>query len=173
MYQLRELERGDLPVITKWRNSPELIEQLGAPFRYINPEVDQRWFENYMANRNSCVRCAIVENNKPEEILGLVSLTNIDPLNQVAMLHIMIGNPDVQGKGMGSFAVRSMVEHAFFNLNLHRIELVVLCSNQRAQHVYEKCGFVREGILRKAIYKTGAFVDAYQYGLLKEEYLSK
>ena len=41
MYKLRELERKDLIIINSWRNDYELIEQLGAPFRYINLEVDQ------------------------------------------------------------------------------------------------------------------------------------
>lgn len=173
MYQLRELERGDLPTITRWRNSPELIELLGAPFRYINPEVDQRWFDNYLANRNSCVRCAIVDTETPQKILGLVSLTNIDQLNQSAVLHIMIGESCARGKGAGSFAVKGMLEHAFNNMNLHRIELTVLCSNVKAQHVYEKCGFVREGTLRKAIYKSGAFVDVFLYGILRDEYMTK
>ena len=173
MYQLRELERGDLPTITKWRNSPELIDLLGAPFRYINPEVDQRWFDNYLANRSSCVRCAIVDAEMPQNILGLVSLTNIDQLNQSAVLHIMIGEGCARGKGAGSFAVKGMLDHAFRNMNLHRIELTVLCSNERAQHVYEKCGFVREGTLRKAIYKSGAFADVFLYGILKEDYMVK
>ena len=40
MFHLRELERKDLPTINKWRNNPELIALLGAPFRYINLDVD-------------------------------------------------------------------------------------------------------------------------------------
>lgn len=53
MYKLRELERKDLNIINKWRNEPELISLLGAPFRYINLDVDIKWFENYMANRGN------------------------------------------------------------------------------------------------------------------------
>lgn len=172
MYQLRELERKDLATVTTWRNQPELIAQLGAPFRYINAEVDNRWFDSYMANRGSCVRCAIVQRDAPEQILGLVSLTNIDHLNQSAVLHIMIGDTARQGKGMGTFAVKAMLDHAFQNLNLHRVELKALTSNERARHVYEKVGFVREGILRKAVYKNGEFVDLYVYSLLREEYFN-
>lgn len=171
MYQLRELERSDLSVITGWRNDPELISQLGAPFRFINPEVDQRWFDSYMANRNTCVRCAIVEEENRDLILGLASLTNIDHLNQSAVFHIMIGDPNAQGKGAGSFAVKEMLHHAFMNMNLRRVELKVLRSNTRAQHVYEKCGFVKEGVLRKAVFKDGEFVDMLQYGILREECL--
>ena len=76
MFRLRELEKKDIPAINKWRNDPDLIASLGAPFRYINCIVEERWFDSYMNNRNSQVRCSIVDEN--DEVLGLVSLVNID-----------------------------------------------------------------------------------------------
>lgn len=171
MFKLRELQRKDLERITQWRNNPELIALLGAPFRYINPEVDIRWFENYMSNRGNAVRCAIVEEEK-DEILGLVSLTGIDFINQSAELHIMIGDKENRGKGMGTYAVRTMLSHAFFNMNLHRVELGVLDSNFPAIGLYEKCGFVQEGIKKSALYKNGNFVDLRMYACLKENYIN-
>jgi len=167
MYCLRELERKDLSAINKWRNDPELIEQLGAPFRYINQDVDVKWFENYMNNRNNAVRCAIV-NKATDDILGLVSLVSIDHLNPSAELHIMIGDKANQGKGVGTFAVNEMLKHAFSNLNLQRVELSVLEGNTRARHLYEKCGFVCEGCKRNARFKNGKFVDLYIYSVLRE-----
>ena len=59
MYRLRELERKDLLEIYNWRNDVAVINYLGAPFRYINLEVDEKWFDSYMCSRNNCVRCAI------------------------------------------------------------------------------------------------------------------
>lgn len=56
MYHLRELERKDLKTINCWRNDPELIAVLGAPFRYINLDVDENWFDGYMSNRGTQVR---------------------------------------------------------------------------------------------------------------------
>lgn len=170
MFQLRELERRDLPEINKWRNNPELIRLLGAPFRFINLEVDIRWFENYMGNRGNAVRCAIVETGK-DEILGLVSLVSIDYLNGSAEFHIMIGDTENQGKGIGTFAVNEMLHHAFYNLNLHRVELTVLNENERAKHLYEKCGFHLEGCKRKARYKDGQYSDVLLYSILKSEFL--
>ena len=137
MYKLRELERKDLTIINSWRNDYELIEQLGAPFRYINLEVDQKWFDLYMSNRGNQVRCAIVEEKK-DDILGLVSLVSVNQMNQSAELHIMIGDKENQGKGIGSFAVKEMLNHAFFNMNLNRVELTVIENNKRAIHLYEK-----------------------------------
>ena len=40
MYRLRELQRDDLREINIWRNNPDLIKFLGAPFRFINLDTD-------------------------------------------------------------------------------------------------------------------------------------
>lgn len=170
MFKLRELERRDLETINKWRNNPELIQYLGAPFRYINLEVDVKWFEHYMVNRGSSIRCAIIQEDAESEILGLVSLTDIDFINRCARLHIMIGEGRSQGKGLGTFAIKEMLEHAFYNMNLRRIELRVLATNERAIHLYSKVGFQKEGLLRRAVYKSGAYQDEIIMGLLREEY---
>ena len=148
MFHLRELERKDLPAINKWRNDPELIALLGAPFRYINLDVDIKWYESYMGNRGNAVRCAITEDGG-DDILGLASLVSINYMNQSAEFHIMIGDIQNQGRGLGTFAVNSMLNHAFNNMNLQRVELTVLDNNTRAKHLYEKCGFTYEGRKRK------------------------
>lgn len=168
MYRLREIKRDDIPIINSWRNKKELIDNLGAPFRYINEEVDMLWFDNYMRNRTNCVRCAIVDNNT---ILGLISLMSIDYINQSAVLHIMIGDSNNYNRGIGSFAIREILNHAFSNLNLHRVELEVLDDNERAKHVYKKTGFSFEGKKRKAVFKNGNFVDIDIYSILKDEYI--
>ena len=168
MYSLRELSREDIPTINKWRNAPELISNLGAPFRYINSDVEYAWYDNYLKQRNSTVRCSVVDEN--DRCLGLVSLTAIDYLNRTATLHIMIGDVCNRGKGIGSFAVREMLNHAFANLNLNRVELGVLESNTAAIHLYEKCGFVREGIKRNSIYKAGRYVNLLIYAILRDDF---
>ena len=40
MYRLRELERKDISTINKWRNNEDIISNLGAPFRYINQDIE-------------------------------------------------------------------------------------------------------------------------------------
>ncbi|MST59787.1 GNAT family N-acetyltransferase [Parafannyhessea umbonata] len=169
-YRLRELERGDIPTINGWRANRELIACLGAPYRFINREVDEAWFEAYMRSRQTCVRCAIVEDGRDDApILGLVTLAGIDHLRQSATLHIMIGSADDRSKGMGTFAVLSMLKHAFYDLNLRRVELSVLATNAAAIGLYQKCGFTREGTRRQACFKGGEFVDMYEYGILRGE----
>lgn len=169
MFKLRELESRDLAEINSWRNDPELISHLAAPYRYINLCVDEEWFENYMRSRSRNVRCSIVDEN--DELYGLVSLTNIDQLNQCAELHLMIGDIVKRGKGAGTFAVKEMLRHAFYNLNLHRIELESLATNDRSARMYEKCGFKKEGVKRRCVFKNGEYIDMCLYSILREEYM--
>lgn len=168
MYRLRELERKDIPTINRWRNNPELVALLGAPFRYINSAVDEKWFDMYMGNRNSTIRCSIVDSE--DEPIGLITLASVDYLNQSAELHIMIGEEGNCGKGIGTFALTRMLEHAFSNMNLHRVELAVLEDNRRARALYEKVGFVEEGKKREVRYKNGKFVDMVMYSILKRDF---
>ena len=82
----------------------------------------------------------------------------------------MIGGSENQGRGRGTFAVNEMLKHAFYNLNLQRVELTVLENNERAKHLYEKCGFRFEGVKRKSNYKNGVFVNMLMYSILREEF---
>jgi len=171
MYKLREITREDMRIVNCWRNKPQLISCLGAPFRFINLEVDNKWFDSYMSSRDNTVCCAIAD--EEEMIIGLISLTKIDPVHRSCTLHIMIGEEVNQNKGAGTYAVERMLQHAFNNLNLHRVELDVLATNTRAIKLYEKVGFIREGILRKACFKNGEYVDFLHYAILDDEYMNK
>jgi diamine N-acetyltransferase len=42
--------------------------------------------------------------------------------------------------------------------------------NLRAQHVYEKAGFLHEGRLRRAFYQDGVFQDDIRMAMLREEW---
>lgn len=45
-----------------------------------------------------------------------------------------------------------------------RLELTVVCENEAAKHLYEKSGFVIEGIKRNSVYVDGRYMDEYYMG---------
>ena len=53
----------------------------------------------------------------------------------------------------------SMLRHAFTATDLYRVELSVFAFNPRARHVYERAGFVVEGVRRDAFVFDGERVD--------------
>ncbi len=90
---------------------------------------------------------------------GEVVLNELDRPNRACNLRIMI-TPGQVGRGLGSEAIALLLEHAFDTVGLHRISLEVYDFNPRARHVYDKLGFVAEGVLRDALYWDGEWVDA-------------
>lgn len=56
---------------------------------------------------------------------------------------------------------------------MHKVELNVDAANERALHVYEKVGFVREGLRRKSLWLRGQFQDLVEMGLLEEEWFAR
>ncbi|MBI5849870.1 MAG: GNAT family N-acetyltransferase [Planctomycetes bacterium] len=74
------------------------------------------------------------------------------------------------GLGIMTEAVGALVRHAFArDAALARVEARVFGWNAPSMCVLEKNGFVREGRLRDAVCKDGAFTDEIVYGLLRAE----
>lgn len=168
-YKLREIEKKDIPIINQWRYNKALIDFLGAPFRYINEDVDDIWYASYLSNRNSCVRLAIEECSS-SAIVGAVYLTSIDWLNRSAEFSIWIGLAEHQNRGVGKFATHKILDHAFNDLGLHRIYLTVLERNDRARKLYKSVGFSEEGVLRQAVFKNGHYENMISMSILMSEF---
>ncbi|HDR9801805.1 TPA: GNAT family N-acetyltransferase [Burkholderia cenocepacia] len=165
---LRELDRADLPVLNAWRANRTLVDMLGSPFRYVNAEVDDKWFDVYLSNRHRNVRLAIC-GSETQQMVGVIYLLDIDWISRSAEFAIQIGDSAARGIGIGTEATRLALDHAFDDLNLHRLHLTVLASNAHAIALYEKVGFRAEGLQRQAAFKSGRHVDVVPMALLAHE----
>ena len=94
----------------------------------------------------------------------------IDRINGSAGFGIAIGDHELRGAGLGTDAVNAIADFCFGQLRLERLWLVTDAVNTRAQHVYEKAGFVREGVLRKAFYQDGVFQDDIMMAMLHSDW---
>lgn len=63
-----------------------------------------------------------------------------------------------------------MLDYAFDQLGMERVEANTLSLNIAAQKSLEKLGFMLEGVQRKAVYIFGKKADRMMYAILKEEY---
>lgn len=167
---VREITRDDIKAINTWRNNREIIDSLGSPFRYVNEETDINWFNNYLANRANTVRLAICEMHN-DNLIGACYLLGIDWINRSAEFAIWIGVKSSHGKGAGFFAAKEVLSHAFNDLNLNRVHLTVLSTNQPAINLYKKVGFIEEGRLRGSTFKNGCYKDMLQMSILADEFL--
>ena len=117
---------------------------------------------------------AITLKDDPEsKYIGEVVLNSIDDENRSADFRIAMQGKAYFGKGYGSEATRLIIDYGFQVLNLHRIELEVYDFNPRAQHVYEKAGFVKEGIKRDVLLWEGKYQSAIVMSILEDEWRKK
>ena len=104
--------------------------------------------------------------------MGSAGLFTFDHQARRAELGIAIGAKQYWDRGYGTNAVRLLLRHAFENLNLNRVSLVVFESNPRAIHVYKKVGFIEEGRMREFHFSGGEYCDTLIMSMLRREWES-
>jgi RimJ/RimL family protein N-acetyltransferase len=105
-----------------------------------------------------------------DRLIGEVRLDRIDMQDRRVSLAIGILDPDCLGKGLGTQASMLVLDHAFYDLKLHRVAIRVLAYNTRAIRSYQKCGFLIEGREREAAFVNGRWHDDVIMGLLEHEF---
>ena len=85
----------------------------------------------------------------------------------VEIKRLVVGVPN---QGLGRRLLTEVAERTFGEYRAHRLFLDVFVTNDRARHVYETFGFQKEGIMRDAIYRDGAYHSLVLMSLLESEY---
>ena len=96
-----------------------------------------------------------------EQVVGYVSLSSPTPLASnahVAMIDGLAVAPKARGRGVGAALLEAAFEHAGRE-GLRRIRLRVLATNVPARRLYERLGFVVEGVLEGEFHLAGEDVD--------------
>lgn len=111
---------------------------------------------------------AVVARDSGQRV-GEVSVRTAAPENRCGSLAMLMG-PPWQGRGYGTEALWLASRFGFEAMNLHRLELYVVASNERARRVYERIGFRAEGRLREAYYFGGCWEDWLLMSMLCGEF---
>ena len=103
--------------------------------------------------------------------LGEVVINEWDPDNRSCSFRIAL-SAHARDRGIGTEATRMLIDYVFDEIDdppVHRVELSVFAFNPRAVAVYERVGFVREGVARDALLWDGQFVDSIQMAMLRTD----
>jgi [ribosomal protein S5]-alanine N-acetyltransferase len=165
---LRKPEPVDLDALYVQKNDPEVKRLLGGFAHPMSRRDLDEWLEFHRKRQDEVLWT--IADEADDRCLGHIGLYKIDPIARSAELGIMIGDKAAWGKGIGTEATRQALKYAFSQMNLNRIGLTVLATNERAIRLYCRLGFAREGVQRQAIYRDGLYVDLVLMGLLRAEY---
>jgi RimJ/RimL family protein N-acetyltransferase len=103
-------------------------------------------------------------------VIGTISFRGLDRISRRATLGMMIGDRDYWGRGYGTAVIKQFVQFLFTRYNVHRIDLDTFAENERAIRTYKKCGFIVEGVRRKAMWTVNGYRDQVMMGLLREDW---
>jgi RimJ/RimL family protein N-acetyltransferase len=103
--------------------------------------------------------------------LGGCGLNQIDEVNHRANLGYWVRS-SATGHGVATTAIRQLVQWAFNNTALVRLEVVVSTENAASLRVAEKSGAMSEGVLKKRLLLHGMWHDAVMLSFVRTGKLS-
>lgn len=170
-YYLRALEPSDYKEIFRWRSDPTSSAAVAGQSRVISEEIEREWVLSQIKKHagGEILRFVIceIEGSKP---VGLWSVSDFDFVNRTCFSSGVLIAPEERGKKIMSKARKLVFDYLFYELNMQKIKGSALVINDASIKNIERSGYVKEGVLRREVYKHGEYHDLVLYGILKEEY---
>jgi RimJ/RimL family protein N-acetyltransferase len=160
---LRTVEEEDIEFLRDGVNHPDVRVHMGNRTPQ-NLENEEEFFEDQVCGDDT-LDLLICKDN---EATGIITLM-LNETERVAEIGIWL-HPDYHGNGYGTEASEILIDHAFYQLNYHKIWAYVHADDEPSQNIWKKLGFQKEGKLRKHTYTEGEYKDVIPFGLLKGEW---
>jgi putative acetyltransferase len=154
---IRSVRPTDAAAIANFMAEPEVFAGL-LQLPYPTPEGWADRVAPFPAGSNNLHLIAELDGNVVASA-GVFAAVNHVRRRHASALGISVAK-DAQGKGVGSALMAALMDYADRWGHILRIELNVFADNTRAIALYERFGFVREGLLRKHALRDGRYVDS-------------
>ena len=166
-FLLRRPEIVDLEALYRFKNDIDVTATLGGSPRFLSRKDVAEWIDFHRLQKDEMLWT--IADSETDACIGHVGFYSIQHVNRSAEWGILIGEKGLWGAGLGRACLDVTVRFGFDELNLNRIELSVLTTNQRARNLYMSAGFVEEGIKRQAVFRNGQYVDLVCMAVLRED----
>ncbi len=165
--ELRDFRPDDAPAVHRWFNDPRVTADLVGSRESFTEEDARGWIERAMDTARDRKWGILLDGG--DEPVGFVALFGLGR-ETGPELAVLVGDPSAWGRGVAREAERQACIHAFEDHAAHRIHPEIPATNRAAKKVVTHLGFVREGVMRKAIRRGDEAIDNEVWGLLPEEF---
>jgi RimJ/RimL family protein N-acetyltransferase len=122
------------------------------------PDFPRTWLARYEQGSRDGTSAAFAIEDERGEFLGCAMAFGIDADAKSGELGYIVA-PEARGRGVATAALRLLTEWGFTEHGLLRIELLISVDNEASRRVAERCGYVREGVLRSLHVKQDVRAD--------------
>lgn len=166
--KLRAMEPDDMEMLRELINDPEIEKMIGGWSFPVSKSAQAKWYENAVFDKNNLR--LVIESLETGEALGMVNLVDIDWKNRSAFHGIRLGNNAPRRKGIGTDAVMALMNYAFDEMQLVRVDTSWVEYNEPSLKLYKKCGWSIEGKKEMAKFVNGKYYAVYFGGILKSDF---
>lgn len=132
----------------------------------IYKEKVHKWATNY---ESDTYFHWVIEWKENAELIGTINLGNVVESCFMADTSYML-SPQYWGRGIMTEVLQAILNYAFYEIELNRVQAEVFDGNIASEHVLKKCGMLFEGIARQKYYKNGIYIDTAQYAILRDDF---
>ncbi len=169
LVKLRPLEETDVDHIMTWVNDPEIVGNLAAfSGSAFTRDQELAYIRRVLAATGEVVFSIFTTDDG--RYLGQCGIHQIHDRSKVGRLACIIADRGDHGRGYGSASIRALIEHAFGAMSLHKLWLMIFSHNTRGRGIYERIGFVQEGLLREEYFHDGGWHDMVRMSMLAREW---
>lgn len=158
---LRDWSTDDVPDLVRFADNPRIAATLrdGFPSPYTSGDA-KRFIAQATAPGGRNLVLAIEVDGHACGGIGVHPLEDV--YRRTAEIGYWLAEP-YWGRGIVTDAVRALVPVIFDTYDIARIQAGIFSNNPASMRVLEKCGFVREAVLRDAVTKNGVTMDEVMF----------
>ena len=166
--ELRELRRSDAPSLYALLTSEEVA-------RYITPPpTSVGGFERFVeyAQRRRSQRefaCYAVVPEGLDTAVGIFQVRALDAGFSTAEWGFALGSP-FWGRGLFAEGARLVMQFAFDQIGVNRLEARAMAANERANGALRKVGARKEAVLRQSMAKNGCLHDEHLWAIVETDW---
>jgi RimJ/RimL family protein N-acetyltransferase len=166
--RLREPVARDLDAVVAACRDPMVQRYTRVPTPY--EEADGRAFIGGAAGRRVLGQSLelVIADRADDRLLGMIGII----ADRHDALRAEIGYwvaPESRGRGVATRALALLSRWCVTDGGFERLDLQAAISNVASLRVAERCGFVREGVMRRSWYRGGGRSDMVLFSLIPED----
>jgi RimJ/RimL family protein N-acetyltransferase len=139
-------------------DDPEILRFTRIP-EPTPEDFPERWVERYRQARADGTGEGFAALDGDGRFVGLALAPTIDREGAEVELGYIVP-AHARGRGVASEMLRQLTRWAFDEAGALRIVLIIDVENVASERVAERCGYVREGVMRSSYLKQGIRIDA-------------
>ncbi len=169
---LRKLKASDALPFSKHANDREVSLYTKIPHPYGMQDALDFIKSTHRVMRNGEAVKLGIELKETGEIVGVISLSDIDHVNKKAELSYWLAKP-YWGKKIMKEAICLVLNFGFHELKLNKVYATVMHPNITSARLLENSYFQYEGKMRQDVFLNGQWLDHFLYSVLKDEFIVK